>query len=112
MRYKTRRTKFTLLLPLTIGISLWAVGLPAIGQGIEWRVWMKVSPCSGRIDWVSVAKENPSTGGGLAFFEVFPGSHSWPSFAEAMAEANALRGSALFSNYCCRDYSVWKNVES
>lgn len=73
---------------------------------------MKVSPCSGRTDWVSVAKENPTTGGGGPFFEQFPGSHSWSTFAEAMAEATTLRGSSLFSTYCCREYSVWQNNQS
>ncbi len=100
----------SLLLAMAMGVFLWPARLSASGQaGREWRVWMKVSPCSGRTDWVSVATENPTTGGGGPFFEQFPGSHAWATFAEAMAEANALRGSSLFSNYCCKNYRVFRN---
>lgn len=82
----------------------------AEGQDGPWLVWMKTSPCSGRTDWVSVAKENPSGGGNS--FVIFPGSHRWPTFAQAMAEANSLRTSPIFSSYCCREYSVWQNHET
>jgi len=36
----------------------------ASGQDKGWKVWVKTSPCSGRHDWVSVAKENPTPPGG------------------------------------------------
>jgi hypothetical protein len=111
---KPRRFRWmaiTLLLGLAMGVLPWLASLPASGQaGTEWRVWMKVSPCSGRTDWVSVAKENPSGGGSV--FEVFPGSRVWPTFAAAIAEASSLRSSSLFSKYCCRDYSVWQNNQT
>jgi hypothetical protein len=73
---------------------------------------MKTSPCSGRTDWVSVAKENPGSGGGGSTFVPFPGSHNWATFQQAMAEANQLRQSPTFSSYCCRENSVWKNTNT
>lgn len=101
----------SLLFAVAIGMFLWPTFLgTAGGQGGQWRVWMKTSPCSGRTDWVSVAQQNPS-GGGNAFVP-FPGSRAWGTFAEAMAEANSLRGSSLFSRYCCREYSVWENTQT
>ncbi len=78
-------------------------------QTTRWYVWMKTTPCSGRTDWVSVAKENPADAGGLSSFVQFPGSHSWPTFEQAMAEADQLRQSSNFSSYCCHDKSVYKN---
>src|SRR5262245_21792966 len=112
MKMERERHRFVLLLMLcvvAIGIMPSLTTTSTSGQGIEWRVWMKVSQCSGRIDWVSVAKDNPGAGGGLGFYEIFPGSRTWVSFTEAMAEAESLRSSPLFANYCCRDYSVWQN---
>src|SRR4030095_14611399 len=97
-----------LLLTLAVGIFLWPATQLASGQRQEWRVWMRTAPCSGRTDWVSVAKENPGYPG-LGFFDVFPGSHIWPTRAEALAEADVLRLSPLFATYCCREYSVWEN---
>ncbi len=91
---KPERSQWVMIflsLALATGVFLWPAGLRTAGGQIgEWRVWMKVSPCSGKTDWVSVAKENPTTGGGGPFFEQFPGSHSWSTFAEAMAEATTL----------------------
>jgi len=112
---KTKRYN-SMMLPLLLALAgamlVPPASLTSAGQTPVWRVWMKTSPCSGRTDWVSVAKENPTTGGGGAYFEIFPGSRTWATFAEAMAEANALRGSSLFSNYCCREYSVWQNNQT
>jgi hypothetical protein len=82
-----------------------------------WVVWVKTSPCSGRTDWISVAKENPGFGG-TGHYE--PATLIQSSlkcrtrvagctFAEATAEANVVRASPRFFNYCCRDYSVWRN---
>lgn len=100
-----------LAVTLRVGNAAWS-GSAGRGesQNEKWYVWMKTSPCSGRTDWVSIAKENP-TGGGNAF-QIFPGSHWWPTFAAAMTEANTLRTSPLFSSYCCREYSVWQNMET
>ena len=75
-----------------------------------WYVWMKVAPCSGRTDWVSVAQDNPSGGGNV--FQYFPGSHYWPTFTAAMTEADSLRMSPQFASYCCRENSVWRNMQT
>ncbi len=80
----------------------------------EWKVWVKVSPCSGRFDWITVAKENPTAGGNFYYLAnfIFPGTtctNFGCTFAEATAVANTLRPSSEFFKYCCRDYSVWEN---
>jgi hypothetical protein len=86
-------------------------------QADEWKVWVKASPCSGRFDWITVAKDNP-TGGGNFFYpanEIFPGTTCTTdgcTFATANAVAATLRTSSKFSNYCCQDYSVWKNNQT
>jgi len=95
------------------------LGSPAIvnSQTGDWKVWVKTSPCSGRFDWITVAKENP-TGGGNFFYAanfIFPGtgcSNFGCSFAEASAVAATLRTSSEFFKYCCRDYSVWQNSQT
>ena len=81
----------------------------------KWRVWVKVSPCSGRFDWISVAKDNP-TNGGLSFYSradiIFPGTKCTVfgcTFAVANDVANSLKPSDVFFDYCCRDFSVWEN---
>ena len=87
-------------------------------QDKSWKVWVKTSPCSGRTDWVSVAKDNP-TGGGNFFYlasDLFPGTGCSNTanctFDEANTVASTLRGSSEFSKYCCADYSVWKNNQT
>lgn len=107
--------------PLLFGCLYFLLSLctPAIvsGQTGEWKVWVKTSPCSGRVDWISVAKENP-TGGGNFFYPanfIFPGTSCTTfgcTFAEATATANTLRSSSEFFRYCCRDYSVWENLQT
>ena len=89
----------------------------ASGQDDGWKVWVKVSPCSGRFDWISVAKNNPT--GGLNYFylanQIFPGAGctlQGCTFATATAVATSLRTSSEFSKYCCRDYSVWKHSQT
>jgi|GEM_PF-2936528 len=90
---------------------------PANGQSGEWRVWVKTSPCSGRFDWITVAKDNPS-GGLNAYYlanTVFPSAACTAqgcTFNVATALAASLRQSNQFSNYCCRDYSVWQNTQT
>jgi hypothetical protein len=84
-----------------------------------WRVWVKTSPCSGRFDWIAVAKDNPTVQGGSAVYQSadliqsslrcrLPGSPGC-TLAQAKAEAAALRPSAAYANYCCKDYSVVRN---
>lgn len=87
-----------------------------------WHVWVKTSPCSGgRTDWVSVATENPTYGGGGSYWEygdiIIPqvacGSlDDSCTFEAANATAALIRASSRFSSYCCRDYSVWQNIQS
>jgi hypothetical protein len=96
-----------------------AVFQPTIanGQGGEWQVWIRTAPCSGRFDWVSVAQQNP-TGGGNYFSRadaIFPSAgctRQGCTFAAANAVANSIRPSPAFLNYCCRDYSVWRNPQT
>ena len=40
----------------------------------EWKVWVKTSPCSGRFDWISVAKANPAASQNFFHLanEIFP----------------------------------------
>ncbi len=82
--------------------------------GKDWKVWIKTNPCSGRHDWISVAKENPTTSG-LNYYVlanvIFPQTGCTTfgcSFADATAIANSLKFSDVFFKYCCRDYSVWE----
>lgn len=94
-------------------------------SGVGWRVWIRTEPCAGRFDWLSVAKEKggAGTGSGLASFVLYdtylptPGgfkSCALPepdgcTFAEATALMEALRPHPRLSDFCCRDYSVWRN---
>lgn len=98
-------------------------------QAKGWRVFVRTKPCSGRFDWLSVAREAPPPqGGGLSTYVPYetvlgraPAGvkdclDSNPqlgcTFAEATALREALRGNAKFFNYCCRDYSVWKDTRT
>ena len=99
-------------------------GEVAAQQDLGWKVWVKTSPCSGRFDWVTVAKENPTYGGGGGFWQnadlIMTGTgmscvrvtDQSCTKAQATAEAATVRGSSKFSNYCCREYSVWQHVET
>lgn len=90
-------------------------------DGTGWHVWVKTSPCSGRNDWVAVAKQNPAEGGGGSAWDygdliVSPlacgASDNSCTFDAANASAAIVRASDRFFNYCCRDYSVWQNTQS
>ena len=116
------------ILTLIVGIFLMtACGIFSPGggggsgdtSGTGWKVWVKTSPCAGgRTDWVSVAKRNPGEGGGGSFWQTADLILS-PSpctrdadactFAAATAAASTIRASSGFTNYCCRDFSVWRN---
>jgi hypothetical protein len=89
------------------------------GADTGWKVWIKKSPCSGgRTDWVSVAKRNPTEGGGGGFWvladEIITPmncttiTNETCTFAAANKTADIIRASDRFSNYCCKDYYVWK----
>ncbi|MBP8114658.1 MAG: hypothetical protein KAY50_04820 [Chitinophagaceae bacterium] len=91
--------------------------LSVSGQGGEWKVWVKAAPCSGRFDWITVAKENPTGGGNFFYLAnfIFPGTtctNFGCTFSAATAVANSLRTSSEFFKYCCRDYSVWENLQT
>jgi predicted GNAT family N-acyltransferase len=95
------------------------LGSPDIvsGQEGEWKVWVRISPCSGRFDWITIAKENPTGGGNFYYLAnfIFPGTtctNFGCSFAAATAVANTIRPSGEFFKYCCRDYSVWENSQT
>lgn len=113
---------------LLIGAGLAGVAmLPTPGTRVSgqqdrgWKVWVKTNPCSGRFDWVSVAKENPTFGGGGSYWQnadlIVTGSglncvrniDQNCTFAAATAEAAIVRTSDKFLDYCCKDYSVWRN---
>lgn len=97
-------------------------------QSRGWRVWVKTSPCSGRFDWLTVAKETPPPqGGGLSDYvpyetllgrapagmmDCLDSSERGCTFAQAEQLREALRFNSKFSNYCCRDYSVWKDTQT
>ena len=123
---RSQRLMISTLLALAMAVFLWPASLPTGGQtGADWRVWMKVSPCSAsRSDWVSVADRDPTTGGGGSHFIQFPGSNVWPTFALAMAQANTLRVAPCtfgtgetglcpkYANYCCANYRVFRDWTS
>lgn len=85
-----------------------------------WRVWIRTSPCSGRFDWLSVARESPDAGASfyvpyeteLASQGCTQGGNLGCTFAQANALMEKLRGDAKFFDHCCRDYSVWENLQS
>ncbi len=89
--------------------------------GTGWKVWVKTSPCAGgRTDWVSVARQNPTEGGGGSFWQTADliqtpmpctlVSDDSCTFAQANTSADTIRASGKFNNYCCRDYTVWQNT--
>lgn len=90
-------------------------------SGTGWKVWVKTSPCSGgRTDWISVAKTNPTEGGGGSYWQTADiiqvsaacTRNDSCTFDQATASANAVRASQAFSNYCCKDFSVYRNSQT
>lgn len=103
-------------------LSAAATRVSAQDRSRGWRVWIREEPCSGRLDWLTVAKSNPTGGGNhyVSYETVMrfanpscsqPG-RAGCTFAQAMAVANSLHGRKEFFNYCCRDYSVWENSQT
>lgn len=95
---------------------------PSIWQD-SWKVYVKTSPCSGRFDWVTVAQQNPTGRGGSGYWQnadlIIGGTpmlcvreFSQCTKAAAEAEAVVVRGQPQFRNYCCKEYSVWKNQQT
>src|SRR5687768_3292477 len=126
-----RRIVYVVGLSLAIAIAavcgaflLPPAGEVAAQQDLGWKVWVKTSPCSGRFDWVTVAKENPTYGAGGSFWQnadlIMTGTgmscvrviDQSCTKAQATAEAATVRGSSKFSNYCCREYSVWQHSQT
>lgn len=116
--------KFSFLLStvaiIAAGLFFLLAGTKASAQDAGWKVWVKTSPCSGRHDWVSVAQRNPTEGGGGSFWYSadyvladpnLSCTHPWSdcTFAAANAEKEIVKASSQFSNYCCREYSVWEH---
>ncbi len=98
-----------------------AVQTAVFGQMAGWKVYVKTSPCSERSDWVTVAQENPTGKGGSNYWEtadLVTGNtncgrlNSRCTKAEADAEAVTVRASPRFSDYCCKDYSIWRNSQT
>ncbi|MGD9587268.1 MAG: hypothetical protein AB7Q37_08630 [Pyrinomonadaceae bacterium] len=93
-------------------------------QDRGWKVFVKTSPCSERVDWVTVAKVNPTGRGGLGNWEsadlIYTGTPmkcvraSDQNCTKAMADAEAavVRASPRFSAYCCKEYTVWKQRQT
>ncbi|MFN7928856.1 MAG: hypothetical protein U0Y68_13080 [Blastocatellia bacterium] len=121
------RLLISLLASIALMLASACTLLPLLGKsdqassksGKGWMVWVRTSPCAGRFDWISVAKENPGLGG-TGYYQTAdliqsPLKCTQPAgctFDEAMAEAALVRASPMFSNYCCREYSVWENIET
>lgn len=88
-----------------------------------WKVYIKTSPCAGRFDWVTVARQNPTGQGGSDFWQtadlILTGTPmkcvregSLCTKAAADAEAAVVRAQSAFLRYCCKDYSVWSNPQT
>ncbi|MEQ1606036.1 MAG: hypothetical protein ABL999_14325 [Pyrinomonadaceae bacterium] len=102
-----------------LAVTIWQTNVQA--QMAGWIVWVKTSPCSGRMDWVSVGTQNPTGQGGSTYWEtadrVVGGTNcgrlnSRCTKAEAEAEAATVRASPRFSDYCCKEYSIWRNSQT
>ncbi len=107
--YFTGREKrfIKFLYPVLFFLFLLLPFYSAQGQEIrEYKVYKKISPCSGRLDWIFVAKENPVWG--LSFHELANTEcDRGCNYIEAMNVAERVRWTDEFYNYCCKDYSVW-----
>ena len=84
---------------------------------MPWRVYMQVEPCvDNREQWMMVAREQPAFGPN---HWIIPQSATpQATMAGALAEADMLSLSdpsaetmqfARFENYCCHDWSIYKN---
>lgn len=116
------------LIVVLVGLAFLFSGSPPAAtvsaqQDRGWKVFVKTSPCSGRFDWVTVAKENPTGQGGSNYWEsadliagntvpcVSNGDNTCTK-AEAEASAAVVRASPRFTDYCCKEYSVWQNPQT
>ena len=126
---KTKGIVFLIFLAVSLAILIFGFPGAAIGPSVSaeqdagWKVFVKTSPCSGRLDWVVVGQTNPTGLGGSDYWEtadrvvvgtplgcVKAGSKC--TKAEAEAEAAIVRASPKFKDYCCQNYSVWKNTQT
>lgn len=109
-------------LPLVIAVTVLlvphATTYAQTDESRGWRVWVRQEPCSGRFDWLTVAKEHQGGGKNIYVpYETVMGnqgcSQSGPrgcTFQEATDLMESLRGNEKFFSYCCRSYSVWENA--
>lgn len=104
-----------------VGGSGGSVGGGLAGNNDGFQVWVKVAPCSiNRRDWISVARVNPSLGTSpyhesasrIVSTAVCTHTGRPCTFDEAMLEADSIRTASSFTNYCCRDFSVWSKPET
>jgi hypothetical protein len=113
-----------IVITVAAGVFLYANTKASAQADTGWKVWVKTSPCSGLHDWVTVAKENPSYGGGqgawanadLILFgsdmHCVRNTDESCTFSDALAEAAIVRASSKFADYCCKEYSVWENNQT
>jgi hypothetical protein len=112
-----------MVIVVSLSVSGFQCGSGGDGSDTGWKVWVKTSPCSGgRTDWVSVAKRNPTEGGGGGFWVLADiiltpmncttASDDSCTFAAAEATATVIRASDKFTNYCCKEYWVWENSQT
>lgn len=88
-------------------------------QDSGWRLYVRTSPCSGRFDWLSVRNDVPPATyvsytsllgrapSGLR--DCDDSSSSGCTFTQAEALREAFRFDKKFLDFCCREYSVWRN---
>src|SRR5688500_3919996 len=121
----SKKLSVMLSLLFTVGeTGIYGTAETSVAAQDRWyAVWIKTSPCSGRHDWVSVAKESRAFGGGGSSWStadlVLTGGrlrcvrvNNICTLADANAEAAMVRASSQFANYCCRDYSVWEHSQT
>lgn len=105
-----------------IWLTALSTGTLVYGQlATGWMVWIKTSPCSGRMDWVHVGQSNPTGQGGSSYYETADRVQGGLSCgrlgsrctkAQADAEAAQVRSSPKFIDYCCQNTSIWRNTQT
>jgi hypothetical protein len=122
-----QHTSLAVVMLLVFGILLSPAGTANSQSGspkplLGFRVWMKVEPCAvTRQDWITVARENPTQIPNVFMPSPLSSGRSFATLAAAFAQADIDRifftsgestGMPKFENYCCDDYSVWRDVRT